>query len=294
MSAITLDQLEVFIAVAESGSFSAAARRLHRTQSAVSYGIDNLERLLELVLLDREGYRPRLTAVGTSVLAHARAVLGEAGRLEGLSKRLREKVEAEVSLAIDAVVPPTLLVAALKGFRAAFPTVRVAVRFESKWSVIQLVDDGLCDVGICGPVPRVPVGLELRPLRSTEFVPVVAARHPLSRYRRKVPAAALREHPRLVLTERDARFRGEEQVTEGQVWRFADYDLKHRSLLAGLGWGFMPRDWVESELSRGSLRVLRIDGENVRPAVLSVVQRTSAPPGPAARWLLDRLAARRR
>ncbi len=289
MLAITLDQLSVLLAVSEEGSFSAAARRLGRTQSAVSYAVDNLERLLEVRVLDRSGYRPSVTREGMTVLSHARAVLSEARRLEAAAKLIQASVEAELSIAVDAVFPPQVLTRALLDFRSVFPTVRVSLRFESKWSIAQLVQEGECDFGVCGPLGRLPAGLELTPLRRTEFIPVVAARHALASYRDRVPVAALRRHPRLVLTERDARYRSEERVEDGLVWRFADYALKHRALLAGLGWGVMPREWVAQDLARSRLKLLRVGGENVRPAVLSGIQRIGSPAGPAGQWLLAAL-----
>ncbi len=237
-----LDQLGVLVAVAEEGSLSAAARRLRRTQSAVSDAVDNLERLLDVQLFDRSGYRPVLTSPGLSVLSHAHAVLSEARRLEAAARLIQQAIELELTLAVDAVFPSQVLTRALTAFRDAFPTVRVSLRLESKWSVAQLAQDRQCDLGICGPLAEIGLGLELRPLRVTEFIQVVGAKHALARFLGRVPAAALRRYPRLVLAERDPRYRTEERVDEGLVWHFADYDLKHRSLLAGLGWGFMPRD----------------------------------------------------
>jgi DNA-binding transcriptional LysR family regulator len=55
---VTFDQLAVFMAIVETGSFSGAARKLSRAQSAVSYAIANLERLLEIELFDRTGRKP--------------------------------------------------------------------------------------------------------------------------------------------------------------------------------------------------------------------------------------------
>ena len=61
---VTLDQLRVFLCVVDEGSFSKAAKRLRRVQSAVSYSIANLERLLAISLFDRSGRVPVLTEAG--------------------------------------------------------------------------------------------------------------------------------------------------------------------------------------------------------------------------------------
>ena len=80
LSALTLDQIRLFVCVVQEGSFSAAARRLRRAQSAVSYGVANLEKLLGVQLFDRSGHRPALTATGQGLLSNARQVLDVVGQ----------------------------------------------------------------------------------------------------------------------------------------------------------------------------------------------------------------------
>ena len=76
---VTLDQLRALVAVVEEGSFSAAARKLQRVQSAVSTSMQNLEASLGLGLFDRSARVPRLTDRGAAVLAQARRVLASMG-----------------------------------------------------------------------------------------------------------------------------------------------------------------------------------------------------------------------
>ena len=71
----TFDQLRIFLAVVETGSFAGAGRKLNRAVSVISYGVANLEAQLGLSLFDREGTRrSKLTVAGRAVLAEARAV----------------------------------------------------------------------------------------------------------------------------------------------------------------------------------------------------------------------------
>src|SRR4051812_39989898 len=95
---ISVEQLTTFIACAEQGNFSAAARRLGRTQSVVSQSVAQLERQTGLMLFDRAGRLPVLTDAGRLLLAEARVV---AGGLEGFRTRARDLVEGrEPELAI--------------------------------------------------------------------------------------------------------------------------------------------------------------------------------------------------
>lgn len=86
---ITLDQLRVFIAVVEEGSFTAAAKKLRRVQSAISYSVANLERLLEVPLFDRAGRLPVLTDAGRALLEDAREVDHRVEKLVDRAKSFR-------------------------------------------------------------------------------------------------------------------------------------------------------------------------------------------------------------
>ena len=120
----SLDQLQVFQAVVEAGSFAAAGRRLNRATSAISYAIDNLEAQLGVVLFDRRSTRkPQLTAAGRAVLTEARAVSRGVDTLRAKVKGLSEGLEGEVSLSVDVMLPTSRLVDALQAFQARFPTV---------------------------------------------------------------------------------------------------------------------------------------------------------------------------
>lgn len=75
LDALTLDQMRIFVAIAETGSFRAAAARLSRVQSALSHAVANLKAELGVSLFDRSGHRPVLTPAGRSLLSDARAIL---------------------------------------------------------------------------------------------------------------------------------------------------------------------------------------------------------------------------
>ncbi|WP_156668225.1 LysR family transcriptional regulator, partial [Rhizobium bangladeshense] len=107
----TLDQLQVFLTVAETGSFSAASRALNRAQSVVSYTIANLEAQLEMPLFERSGARqPKLTEAGKAMLEDAGRILGDLQVMRARVKSLKEGLEAEVSVAISVMVPSQAVV----------------------------------------------------------------------------------------------------------------------------------------------------------------------------------------
>src|SRR5690606_284244 len=149
----TYDQLALFLAVVDEGSFAAAARRLGRAVSAVSYGIGNLEAQLGLALFDRAGTRrPVLTEAGHAVLAEARAIARGMDGLRARVKGLHEGLEAEVSLVVDVMLPPDRLGAALRAFNTQFPTVALRLHVEALGAVTAKVLAGEAVIGINGPL----------------------------------------------------------------------------------------------------------------------------------------------
>ncbi|HEY8042335.1 MAG TPA: LysR family transcriptional regulator [Polyangiaceae bacterium] len=292
--ALTLDQLHLFLSVVDAGGFSAAARALRRAQSAVSYGIANLERQLGVALFDRAGHRPTLTPAGQALAAEARAVAAQVDRLRARARGIAAGVEPRLAIAVDPMFPLPALVKALVEFRERFPTVALTLHTEALGGVAELVAAGTCSVGIGGVLPRMPEGLERKPLARITLLHVASARHPLARLRGRLATSVVREHVQIVLSDRSRL--GEDfevGVFSDRTWRVLDLGAKHALLLAGLGWGGMPMHAVSADLARKRLVRLHLE-EAPAPsyeAVLFVMNRTAEPPGPAGRWLIERLGA---
>ena len=294
MLPITLDQLEVFRNVAASGSFSAAARSLGRAQSAISYAIANLERLLDVELFDRSSRRPALTEAGRLLLEDAEQVLADTARLNARARMLSQSQQVAVSLAIDVMYPLAPILETLGAFRDGFPDVSLSLHSEALGAVAKLVLDGVCQVGIGPAYASYPRELVRRALPVVvEMVCVCAPEHPLAKLKPPIPAAATARYPQLVLTDRSSLTRGQDWgVLGGRSWRLADLSTKHALLRAGFGWGNMPLHMVEAELASGALIELRPAASPERqPVPQFALYRAADPPGAASRWLLDRLAA---
>src|SRR6201996_4252769 len=154
----TIDQLKVLLAVVETGSFTAAAKRLKRAVSAISYAIATLELQLGIELFDREGARtPTLTKAGAAVLAKARVIAVGVDDLRASVRSLLGGVEAEVTLVVEVMLPSARLVDAVQAFEATFPTVKLRLHVEALSAVAQLVRAGMAMGGVGGgPLARDP------------------------------------------------------------------------------------------------------------------------------------------
>ena len=290
--AITLDQLRTFIAVVDEGSFSSAGRKLRRVQSAVSHSMANLETNLGVKLWDRSTRIPKLTAEGSVLLSNARRVCSDVDALRHASEALMSGLEPSVSLAVDAILPVRALVDLCREFALKFPTVQLSLHTDTLSAVSARVLDGTCHIGVVGPAAQAQ-GLERHHLTVVRMIPVVASGHPLARKRGKLKTPELAEFVHIVLSERGGTAPTEDQgVLSSNCWRVADLGTKHALLLGGLGWGNMPEHMVKEDLASGRLVRLKVAawGDDTWLLSLSIVHRPELSKGPAARWLLQRMA----
>lgn len=286
----TLDQLQIFQAVADSGSFSAAARRLNRTQSVVSYAIANLEAQLEVKLFDRDPARPpKLTEAGRAILIDTRRMLASLQEMRARAKCLKEGLEAELRLAIDVTISSPALVSALKAFEAQFPTVALHLQAGALGVVSDLVARGLADIGIGGVPIRQDDLLVTEQIGATRMYPVAAPDHPLARMKGPVPLKEVREHTQLVVTDLTDQTRGRDfNVYAYNIWRTTDLGMKHTLLKAGLGWGGLPDLLAHDDIHTGQLVRLDLEPYPEMDYPLLAITAAASPPGPAGAWLVER------
>jgi DNA-binding transcriptional LysR family regulator len=294
MNAVTIDQLRVFRQVAESGSFSAAARAMHRAQSAVTYAIQRLEEQVGAPLFDRAGYRPALSDAGRALLPRAARILEELAAFGSQARGIAGGLEPEVSLVAEAMYPTPVLVEVLGEFQRRFPSVPLRIYVESLGATLEAVIEGRADLAIALEFAAAVPELEVQPMGEIELVPVAAPSHPLAAMKGKIQPEALRDHVQLVLTDRSRLTEGRDySVFAVRTWRLADLGARHEMLLAGLGWGSMPIHMIGDDLA--ARRLVRLDIRRPdglrrlpRPEVV-LARRKDKVLGPAGRWLAQRL-----
>lgn len=290
LDALTLDQLRVLDAVADAGSFSAAARRLGRVQSAVSQAVQALEGTLGVALFDRSGRTPKLTDAGHVILADARSALASVEALRARALSIASAVEPELSLAVDSIFPNALLRNALRAVAAAFPQLSVRLFTEGLGGAEQRLRDGVAQLGIYSIAVTGATDLTAEFMTAIPFVPVVAAGHPLAAAPSPVTRERLRNETQLVLTDRtplSENLWG--AILSTRIWRFADLGTRLDYLRAGFGWCNMPIHLVADDIATGRLVRLRLEELDGYESPVYAVHLRGKPPGRAGRWLLERL-----
>lgn len=292
---ITLDQIRMFAAVAESGSFRAAAAQVGRAQSAVSFAIGNLEDQLGLALFDRSGYRPKLTQEGSALLEDARAVLLKVGLMRSRAKGLGSGLELALGIAVDPMFPRAGIVHALKALQQAFPTVAIRLTVEPLGGTYAALHDGRATFGVCiGKWEE--SGLEFERMGEMRMVAVVAADHPLasvSSATERIGAAELADHVQIVISDPTPMTEGRDfGVLSPSTWRVSDLESKLALILTGTGWGNLPLWMVATDLEAG--RLVRVPASELEPGGETrfrtyLAHPVDSPLGPAARHLRTQL-----
>jgi DNA-binding transcriptional LysR family regulator len=294
LDSLTLDQIRIFLAVADTGSFSKAAKQLNRAQSALTYGIQKLEAQFGIPLFDRTSYRPALTEAGRALLPRARRIAEETNAFRDTARSLASGLEAELTIVLDSMFPMRAVVEALRAFTAKFPTVPPRVYVQSLGAAAEMVLDGTCMIGLLPLIFSDIAYLKSFPLLTVDLIPVVAPDHPLAALEGPIETHVLHRHVQLVLTDRSSLTAGRDYgVLSGHAWRLADLGAKHSMLLAGLGWGNMPSHLVQNDVAQGRLKVIQPVEFDARAAQLVMCGTYLADhqPGPAGQWMIEHLSA---
>lgn len=290
-----LDQLDCLLAAADSGSFSAAARRLGKAQSAVSTAIAHLELDLGLTLFDRRRRTPVLTAEGEAVVLEAREILRQCDQLAARASALASGEESRLTLAVDEALPYPPLMEALTVLAERWPALELSLLNGAQDDIPSWVADGTADLGVLFSQPTLPEALSVRQIARLSQTAIVAADHPLAG-EREVRLSTLSRHRQLVVASplggtplgghRPARL-------SPRVWQLNSYYAIAELVSQGIGWALVPEHIAAYPMYRSLVSRLTIS-ELPEPASVGVelVRRRAAGQGPIARWLENELSAR--
>lgn len=287
MDAASIDQLTVFVAVAEAKSFTAAAERLGRAQSVVSYTVKRLEASLDVALFERTTRKVRLTDDGRILLNEAKEVLRRMDRLHATARTLGQGAESAVSVALEAAYPIERFAALARDFHLTYPHTQLRVA-TGVTAIPHLVLDGAADVGLTSAV-RLPRGLSAVDCGTLPMAVVASPDHPLAQVGAPLPLRALEDFLHVEITDDQGLAEGRDRPTRTpHAWRSTDRSLPLHLVRTGLGWARVPRHLVREDLYRGHLAELSI--EDGTPALrLRIITRRDDDLGPAGRWWLQAL-----
>ena len=291
---MTLDQLKALDAVVLCGSIRAASQMLHKTPPAISTLIKNLEKDIDIQLLDRDGYRPSLTPEGEIFYAQARNVLSSIDDLRALSQRLEGSRELIVNIAINAVCPLGIILEVLQQIEHKYPQTQVNVSTEQMGGAMERLKREEADIAITTNTGYISSHMEARPLFTIPLFPVVHRDHPLAKFEGLISDQEVKRHSQIIV--RDSSRYGETQTLDviegGKHSHVTDFAAKKAVIMAGLGWGGMPDYLVNTEIDSGALKPIAVEGFATRHSEQFVIRHTDRVQGIVAREIWDSLCAR--
>jgi DNA-binding transcriptional LysR family regulator len=265
----TLDEWEILQAVVQSGSFAAAAKRLNRSQSTISYAVARLQDQLGVELFEIKGRKAHLTEFGRALLADAEPHLAGFHQLEKRAGSLASGRELEVRLSIDSIFPNSRLFAALTEFSRRFPYIQLKLRqatFLSADSEFSVHNSQIC---ITALVSR---ELFVRPILRIKMIAVARKDHWLNALQRKLGRPDLMQHV-LVTIEGSASgvLKHQPRFPTQRILSVSSIESAIDTVRSGLCFGWLPKYRIESELKTGEIAPLNLSLGGTREVHLNLV-----------------------
>ncbi|WP_416425110.1 LysR family transcriptional regulator [Pseudomonas sp. App30] len=291
---LSLEQLTAFSAVASERSFSAAARKLGKSQSALSISVANLEIDLGVTLFDRTHRYPLLTNEGRALLRDADAILGQCFNMENRASSLAQELETELVISLDDAVHYQALAPVLEEFSRRFSHVDLTVLHPSRQDALGLVEAGKVLLGIMCTRAHYPKDLQFKRLGSVTFCNVVARNHPLAQMG-PVNFNQLSNFRQLVYLPFQDNLPTSEYLNSPNHWSFESYLTMMNLLKEGMGWASIPRQLMRDLSADGRLVELQLEAYPFTDWTVGVdmVWASLFRLGKAGTWLREKLGQTR-
>lgn len=290
MLKISLEALLLLDAIERGGSLAAAAKAMHRVPSTVSYAVGKLEDDLGVQIFERAGQRLALTEAGRALLDDGRELLIAARHLEHKVARIDKGWEAEFTIGMDLLFPPSLLIDEIAAFYQANDSTRLRITQEALSGTWEALLDRRVDllIGAAGEGPA-GGGYVAEPIGSLKFVFAVAPAHPLAAIDRPLTRSDLLAHR--VVSVADTARRLPPRTVGLQLGQdtltVPDLACKLAFQVAGLGVGFLPEPMALPAMRAGLLVEKQVE-EQRAPEDFFLAWR-SGERGAALKWWRQRL-----
>jgi DNA-binding transcriptional LysR family regulator len=289
MLKLTLEAIALVDAIARHGSFAAAASRLNKVPSTISYAIARLEEQLGMLLFERNGPRVTLTGAGEEMLKEGRWLLSAASDLESRMRQIATGYESELRLVHDSLIPSQALMSDIRAFEDLRCGTRLRIGCEALTGTWEALREGRADIVIAAGEGPAGGGYQAATVGSLDFAFCVAPTHPLTRLGRPLQRSDL-IHSNAIVVGDSARTLSDRTVglLAGQPRiTVPSMAAKIACQVEGLGHGHLPRACIAGELARGTL--VELPTEESRPSESFWLAWKTGAEGRALRWWRERL-----
>ncbi|MDH1815487.1 LysR family transcriptional regulator [Comamonas aquatica] len=252
---LTPDSLAMLQAIADTGSFAAAARQLHLVPSALTYRVRQMEEALDVLLFDRSTRQAQATEAGQALLTEGIRLLQDIDAVAHRVRRVATGWEPELTLVADGVISQATLFDLVEAFYALKSPTRIKLGMGTLTGPVELLSTGRADLalGVGSNNTSVP-GLQLEDLGDITFVFAVAPFHPLAQVEQPITDELLLEHRLIVVADSAQRERTSIGLLGGQDTFTVDtVQAKIDAQVRGLGCGFLPESMARPYVEAGLL-----------------------------------------
>jgi DNA-binding transcriptional LysR family regulator len=289
---MTFDQLEALEMIVEKGSFKAAAEAMHKTQPTLSISIKKLEEEFDLLLFNREEYRPSLTEEGKVFFNWARECLRAYRDLATIGKELgTNKVEPNLQIIVDPFVRFEALEGIFEECLAKSLATELSLRTEILGQGMELLVDQQADFAIA-PMLKPHKDIESIPFNSLELFPCIS-RSLLGN--RKGPDRNWLQSKTQIIARSFSKLEKRTDsgslgiLEKGKRCYVSDHSMKRKLIIEGFGWGHLARHEVEKEIAQGQLILLDQASLEMIEIKLHLMRNKLKPMGPVAKSIWQRL-----
>lgn len=289
---LTPDSLAMLQAIAEAGSFAAAARQLGLVPSALTYRVRQIEDALDVLLFDRRSRHAQPTEAGQELLREGARLLQEIDTVAHRVRRVATGWEPHLTIVVDGAVARTPMLELVEAFYAMQPPTRLKLRDGILTGTLETLTSGRADLAIGVAVNSSNVaGLQAGELGELDFVFAVAPHHPLATAAEPITDATLLQHRIIAVADSGLRDSASMGLLSGQdIFTVDSMQAKIEAQVRGIGCGFLPHFMADVYVQAGLLvtRQVARPSRNVRLhyAWSGAPQQT---PARALQWWLQQL-----
>lgn len=281
---ITLDQWNTLVSVVESGGYAPAAERLHKSQSTLSYAIQQIQRMTAVEVFAIEGRKAVLTEAGRALYQRGKQLVEEAERIEKVAAELAQGWESDVKIAAEITFPTWLLLECLASFADEHPHTRIQLHESVLGGTSEALSQRRVDLAI-GPI--IPPGFLGEALMQVHFIPAASPDHPLHALGRPLTLSDLRAYRHLVVRETGDQETREIGLAAEQRWTVSTKATSIRAARMGLGFAWYPAESIQEELRSRQLKVLPLRDGADRYGTLYLIFADPESVRPGARRLAE-------
>jgi DNA-binding transcriptional LysR family regulator len=243
---ISLDQWRAFHAVVTCGGYAQAAKMLNRSQSSVSYNVQQLQNQLGLELLKIQGRKAELTSIGHNLLSRAQHLLQQAQDIESFAASVEQGWETEIRLVVDTVFPSDILMRSLKSFAVLCPNTRVQLTEVVLSGAEDALNEHRAELVIGSSVPA---GHLQDSLIELQFIAVTHPDHHLQQIDRALNESDLSQQTQVVIRD-SGKFSPQNigWLNAENRWTVSSVEKAIYAISTGLGFGWLPERSIQQQL----------------------------------------------